>query len=197
MECVRKMKKTKILIGAIFSIALLAILMLGYLQVPNTVVTTSVQAESKNETIEKLAILRNKELNKNLVPDKAVNDEIACSIFLRFVKEGYRNPQEREMRKRYLSFAGFKNPADQEKLLQHAERFVSASNQLEITSRQYKQNGNRNNDALRKMSNDKSKLVKDVVRDLQSNLSSDGWSGFNEAVLNRIKPRIKVSRTRN
>lgn len=79
---------------------------------PNPVITTSVQVES--EKLEKMAILKNKELNKNLVPDNAVNDEIACSVFLRFVREGYRNPQERESRKKYLSFAGFKNPADQE-----------------------------------------------------------------------------------
>ena len=191
------MKKTKILFNVAIGITLVIVLVLGLSWLLNPVITTSVQAENESEKLEKLAINRNKELNKNLIPDNAVNDEIACSVFLRFVREGYRNLPEREFRKKYLSFVGFKNPTDQEKLLKYTERFISASNQLEVTSRQYKQNSNRNNDALRKLSNDKSKLIKDVVRDLQNNLSSEGWSAFNEAVLNRIKPRIKVSRAKN
>lgn len=122
-----------------------------------------------------------------------MSDEAACGVFLRFIGEGHRNSQEREIKKKYAASVGFTNPDDQEKLLQHAEKYVSVSNQIAAKSNQYKQ-GNRNEEALRKLGKDKSKLVKDTVRDLKHTFSADGWNAFNDTVLNRIKPRVKVSR---
>lgn len=160
---------------------------------PSPIATTTAHAESEAEKLVKMSRVRNKELNENLVPDPSVSDEVACGVFLRFIGEGYRNSPEREVKKKYAASIGFNNPNDQENLLQHAEKYVSISNQIAANSNQYKQ-GNRNEAALRNLGKDKSKLVKDIVRDLKHTLSADGWNAFNDTVLNRIKPRVKVSR---
>lgn len=187
------MKKSKILIVALAAIALVTALFWGLSPIPNSVTTTSAHSETKLEKLEKLARDRNRELERNLVPDQAVSDEIACAVFLRFVGEGYRNPQERKIKNKYLVSLGFANPNDQEVLLQHAESYVSISNQIAENSKQYKR-GNRNDNALRQLGKNKSKLTKDVVHDLKRTLSKDGWDAFNNTVLNRIKPRVKAHR---
>ena len=144
---------------------------------------------------------KNKELNDSLVTDQAVSNEIASSVLFHFIAEGYRTSEERDSRKKYLTFLGFIAPNDQEAVLRYAEKYVRESNKIRADSSQiYNRYGgkkpNQQDDAtLRQLANNKLNLTKRAIRDLKQALSRDGQDVFDKTITLRVKPRIKVSRT--
>lgn len=196
------MKKSKIIASAIIGVALVGAVFFSMSIMPNmpksivpNSVTASAHSEKEYEKLNRKVQKKNVEMIKNIVADPRVTDDIACGPFFRFIG-GNKDSKERNSIRRYIaSNLGIKNSADIEIILNRAEQFTSVSNQIWTDAGNFaRSNGNKQ--PLRQFGLAKSKLTKDVLKDLRRNLSRDGWNAFQSAIITKVKPRIKLDRKR-
>lgn len=200
------MKNLKPILHTAIFVGCLVLLIVGLYVLPKYTVRAEVkdktnidkQKESRYEMLTKQARLKNIALQTK-TPDPSVTDEIAYGIALRLVGDSKTETEKQLMRTYMASNLGVTNTDDQNLLFQISEDYKRDRNLIQMNAesitRKYhpthSQISNADDNALKKLGKDKDKLVKDTVKNLKKDMSSDGWTAFQTAVLGRIKGNIK------
>lgn len=194
------MTYTKFWLSTSIGILLIGLLIIVLAGLPKslTPVTLKTLAHSDHEANDPNEIVRKENLKmiKNLVSDPSVTDDMACGAFFSFLA-GNNNLEEREAAKKYIgTVLKITNASEQEVILNSAENYKMASAQIQINSDSITKNHESLSEAdqfnLRKLGQEKSKLVKNTLKTLRNSLSRDSWNSFQESIITKVKPRIRL-----